>query len=60
MDFLNRRKLDFVNAAKLILLVDVRGEEATFAGDREVPRSGSSLGTPILVGWSLAKLLPRE
>jgi hypothetical protein len=29
-DFVNRRKLDFVYAAKLILWVDVRGEEVDF------------------------------
>jgi hypothetical protein len=29
-DFVNRRKLSFVTAAKLILLVDVRGEEVDF------------------------------
>jgi hypothetical protein len=31
-DFVDRPKLDFVDAAKLILLVDVHGEEVTFAG----------------------------
>jgi hypothetical protein len=29
-DFEKRRKLDFVTTAKLILLVDVRGEEVDF------------------------------
>jgi hypothetical protein len=29
-EFVDRRKLDIVHAAKLILLVDVRGEEVTF------------------------------
>jgi hypothetical protein len=34
-DCVGRRKLDFFNAAKLLLLGHVRGEEVTFAGGQD-------------------------
>jgi hypothetical protein len=34
-DCVDRRKLDFVNAAKLLLLGHVRGEEVTLAGGQD-------------------------
>jgi hypothetical protein len=40
IDFVDRRKLDFVTAAKLILLVEVRGEEG-----RVSPEDGTRVPT---------------
>src|ERR1700688_2938586 len=46
-DCVDRRKLDFFNAAKLLLLGHVRGEEVTFAGGQDDHAGSFQIDMPV-------------